>query len=143
MAIEESRYVERERIYRVVGFREEMRLSKLSLVRYMLLSLGLISKNESRQSLIKLFSLLLDALKEEKGLTIYEIVQKLKDVDEKTIYYHLKRLKEQGFVKKKDGEYFLIGFSSNFIEEIRTLYKEDLDKMLKGMEKAFNSYLNK
>ncbi len=140
--IPESELIKKEFVLRVLYPDSSVKLSKQSSIRFIALSLGLISPNESRTAVLDILEVLLDSHMEGKGLTSYEIIEKLKskNIDEKTIYYHLKKLADYGIITKKSGEYFVgDGFEKDFTKIVENLYKSALNDMLSSVKEVYLS----
>ncbi len=107
----ESKYIEEEIIIRKMVPAEDVKLTTKAKTRWLALSLGLISPNETRRHLLDILEVLLKAKGSDQPLGIEEIKlhlnQEGKQVSEKTIYYHINRLKAQGFVSKVGKKYLL------------------------------------
>ena len=140
--IPEASLIKKEITIRVLHPDENVKLSKQSAIRFIALSLGLISPNETRTGLLDVFEVIFDAHIDERGITSYEIIKKLenKEIDEKTIYYHLKRMQELGIINRKSGEYFLgDGFEKDFIKVIEKTYKENVEEMVSSLREVYRS----
>lgn len=138
----EAKLIKEERTIRVLHIGEEVKLSKQSSIRYIALSLGLISPKETRTGFLEVFEALMDSFMEGKGIVIKELTEKLekKGIDEKTIYYHVKRLQNLGIVKKREGEYFIgDGFEKDFVKIVEESYKKTMDEMLNNIKEVYTS----
>lgn len=104
--IPEAQGIEKEMTLRLIPLTQSTKLTKESLLRWLLLSLGLISKNESRTGALEVISEIASA----DGLEISEIISRLKGrVNEKNIYYHIRKMEEAGVIEKERNgrRYFL------------------------------------
>ncbi len=96
--IPESELIRRDFIVRQMDFPENVAFTKKSLLRWCCLSLGLISKNESRDKGFLVFDALFTFLfTKKKNPTTLEIQEHIKEkskveMSEKLIRYHLNRL---------------------------------------------------
>ena len=125
--------------FRVVSLPMEVKLHKEELIRYIAVSLGLISPKESRQKFLAVFGKLLEGFIKGKHYTIEELKEET-GLEEKIIYYHLKKLKERGLITKQNNAYTIgDGFEINFIKILRKSYEEKMGEMLEKVEEAFNS----
>jgi hypothetical protein len=93
----------------------EVKLTKRGLVRYIALSLGLISPNESRTLMLDILESLFSAhfSNEEPDINqLMERINSLRPADSpaqiKAVRYHLHQLKERGILQRKDGKYKFI-----------------------------------
>ncbi|MEM4366715.1 MAG: helix-turn-helix domain-containing protein [Candidatus Anstonellales archaeon] len=102
--IPEAQGIEKEFTLRLIPLSQSTKLTKESLLRWLLLSLGLISRNESRTGALEIIAEIASA----EGLEVSEIVARLKGrINEKNVYYHIKRMEEAGLIEKKGKKYFL------------------------------------
>jgi len=113
MAILESSLIRQEFIVRDMQLFSEVKLTRRGLVRYLALSLGLISANETRTLMIDIFDALLKAhfASEEPDMSrIMELVNQVREKNEspaqiKAVRYHIHQLKERGLLERKAGKY--------------------------------------
>jgi DNA-binding transcriptional ArsR family regulator len=140
--IPESKLIKKELVFRVMAFDPEIKLSKKSIIRFIALSLGLISPKETRKHALAILEILLDEFLQGRGITASEIIKKasLESIDDKTVYYHLKKLEEFGFATKKGGGYFIgDSYEKNLLSIVKSHYSKNIDEMLQGLEKAYLS----
>ncbi|MCK4319378.1 helix-turn-helix domain-containing protein [Candidatus Micrarchaeota archaeon] len=130
--IPESKYIESELILRKMSLPEEVLLTRKSLIRWIALSLGLVSPQESRTNILELLDLL---IKNKEGITAKELSSQL-SMSEKTIYYHLQKLVENGFLKRKKGSYYIS--DSSLSQAIKSAYQERFELSLKNISKALD-----
>lgn len=110
MAFPEAGLIDCDLLIRDMQLTREVRLTRKSLVRWLALSLGLISPNESRTTMLELLdALLYFQLAEKKDPEIREIMDYIKQEsgngNEKAVRYHLFQLKNTGLVERKKGKY--------------------------------------
>jgi hypothetical protein len=111
--IPEAELVRKDFTVRQIDFPDSICLTKKSLLRWCALSLGLISKNESRDKAIVILDILFTYLFKEKlnptTLDIQaELVKKYKiKTSEKLIRYHLNRLIELNIIERKNNKYYI------------------------------------
>jgi hypothetical protein len=113
MEINESKLIEHELVIRKLRLPKEVLETRRSIVRWLALSLGIINPGESRQSIIPV----LDALlyfqftkkldPNVKEMSTY-ISGTWEAINEKTLRYHLLRLKKANLAGNSKGQYFLI-----------------------------------
>ena len=114
MAMPERELIRGECIVRELQFNEDVKLTRKGLVRYIALSLGLISPNESRTGLLEVLEALLSFHYARREGTadpdIYGILEKMKEIrkgepNPKAVRYHLLQLKKLGLVETKKRRY--------------------------------------
>lgn len=123
-------------------------LTKKSLLRWIALSLGLISENESRSTVIEILdAFFFFVFSREKNPSSQQIRAFLKKnrslkVSEKLVRYHLNRLCELGFVVHQKGKYSLNpapdAERSDFAAAFRYWYKRELEDSLPIIERALS-----
>jgi hypothetical protein len=99
--IPESKYIKNELTLRDMALPDEVKLTRKSLVRWLALSLGLISPNESRMLMLDLLDVLFYFHVKQESPTTQRILDRLEEVtgekpNPKAVYYHLLKLKENG-----------------------------------------------
>lgn len=142
--IPEAGLIKRELVVRNMALTDEVRLTRKSLVRWIALSLGLISPNESRTIVIDVLDVLLKEFAHGKKPTTKEIYEKVgkkrKDsVSEKTVYYHLQRLANKGLIQREKGQYFISKDREQLREAIRKVYTKEFDEAFGNIGKALDS----
>jgi hypothetical protein len=114
MAMPESELIRGECLVRDLQFNEDVKMTRKGLVRYLALSLGLISPNETRTGLLEVLEALFHFhMKRREGAQdpdIYEILRKIKEIKKeepnpKAVRYHLLQLKKQGIIETKKRRY--------------------------------------
>jgi predicted transcriptional regulator len=142
--IPEAEHIKKEMILRNMALPDEVRLTRKSLVRWIALSLGLISPNETRTIVIDVLDVLLDEFSREKKPTTKEIhlgVQKKRkdEVCEKTIYYHLQRLAAMGLLQREKGQYFISKDKEKLKDSVRKVYAREFDEAFEKIGKALDT----
>ena len=142
--IPEAGLIKRELVVRNMALTDEVRLTRKSLVRWIALSLGLISSNESRTIVIDVLDVLLKEFAHGKKPTTKEIYEKVgkkrkEPVSEKTVYYHLQRLANMGLVQREKGQYFISKDKEKLREAIKKVYTREFDEAFGNIEKALDS----
>jgi predicted transcriptional regulator len=134
----EAKYIEKELVLRKMLVSNEIDLTRRSKVRWLALALGLINPNETRHHFLDVFEVLLLAKSHDKYLSIEEIAKELnangKKMDEKTIYYHIQRLKSYGLVSKKGKKYILGREGIGLKEFLSDLIRKEVDESLTRIE---------
>jgi DNA-binding transcriptional ArsR family regulator len=115
MELPESKLIKSEIILRDMDLTNEVKMTRKSLVRWLALSLGLISKKESRQSVLNVLeALLYYHLKEKKEPNYQDLVDYFNknnlQMNEKTVRYHLTQLRKSGVLEENRGVYRFAGF---------------------------------
>jgi len=114
MEINESKLIEHELTLRNLRITKEVTETRRSLVRWLALTLGVISPGESRLSAVPVLdAILYFQFKEKKDPTVDELIEYIGkswgEINEKTLRYHLLQLKKTNFVNNSKGKYFLVG----------------------------------
>lgn len=114
MGMPESSLVRGECLVRDLQLNDDVKMTRKALVRYLALSLGLISKNETRSGMLEVLEALLyfHHNHQQTGAHpgIYEILEKIKEIKKaepnpKAVRYHLLELKKQGIIEAKKRRY--------------------------------------
>lgn len=140
----EGKLIKNELVLREMGLPDDVRLTKKSLVRWVALSLGLISPNESRTISLDVLETLINFHIQKLQPTTKEILDELSkngvQADEKSVYYHLLKMKDAGLIDRKDGKYFFgEGEGAKLSATIRKIYQEKFDKSFRNIDEALNS----
>ncbi len=142
--IPESKYIKKEITIREMGLNEEVKLTRGSLVRWVALSLGLISPNESRKLLIDLLDVLFEFFAKGEEPTTKEILEALEkkkksEVNAKAVYYHLQKLKDRGLLQREKGKYFISREQGKLSEALKGIYMRDVDSAFSNIENALRA----
>ena len=114
MGMPEKELIRGECLVRDLQFNEDVKMTRKSLVRWLALSLGLISQNESRTGLLEVLEALLFFHYERRETRvdpdIYQILEKVGEIrkeepNPKAVRYHLLQLKKLGIVEAKKRKY--------------------------------------
>ncbi|MDD5022922.1 MAG: hypothetical protein PHU63_02015 [Candidatus ainarchaeum sp.] len=129
--IPESKLIRSEITIRDMAINDEIKLAKKSMVRWLALSLGLVSPNESRTLIFDILEVLFYAHIKKEQLTSQQIFDKLESItsektNEKAVYYHLLKLKEKGFLMGRDKKYFLTDENKSLSEFLKSFYSEKI-----------------
>ncbi|MDO8627218.1 MAG: hypothetical protein Q7K42_02025 [Candidatus Diapherotrites archaeon] len=109
----EANLVRRTFTVRDMDFPPEVKLTKRSLLRWFALATGLISENESRDTVFDILdAVFFLCLKKKETPTTLELQACIKEktgkkVSEKLLRYHANRLVEIGFVRKKNNRFMI------------------------------------
>ncbi len=112
MVLNESQLIEKEITIRNLRLTSEVLETRRSLIRWMALSLGIINPGESRLSSIAVLDALVHynfIVRQEPGIEeLKEYINKnWEEINEKTLRYHLLRMKRMGFVENSKGKFYL------------------------------------
>lgn len=140
--IPESKLIKSEITIRELSLPDDVVLARKSLIRWLALSLGLITPNESRRLLLDVFDALLDFHVSGEAPTTKDILDKLESKTKakqnpKAVYYHLLKLKEFGLISRKKGRYsFGDGNGKRLSELFRQFYVMKANQAFENIEAA-------
>lgn len=114
MEVNESKLIERELTLRDLRINKEVTETRRSIVRWLALSLGIISPGESRLTAVSVLDgLLYYQFKERKDPSVEELMvyigKSWGEINEKTLRYHLLQLKKTNIITNSKGKYSLVG----------------------------------
>jgi DNA-binding transcriptional ArsR family regulator len=141
--IPESKYIKKEITLREMALPDEVKMTRKSLVRWLALSLGLISANESRWLMLDLLDVLFLFHVKKEQPTTQQIISKLEEAtgkkqNPKAVYYHLLKLKEAGIITRKKGNYSIgDGDWVKLSEHFRQFYAKRSEEAFKNIDEAF------
>jgi hypothetical protein len=131
----------------------EVKLTKKSLLRWFALSTGLITEKESRTTgldvLDALFFLQLSKNKKPSTLEIQQLIKSKRgrEVSEKLIRYHLKRLIDLGFLRRKKNKYLFNNAPEGDHTDLKSAYNhwvsQNVAKSLQNTEKVLDQLAKK
>jgi len=142
--IPESKFIKNEITLREMSLPDEVKLTRKSLIRWIALSLGLISPNESRKLMLDILEVLFLFHIQKEQPTTKDILSKLKEMtgkeaNPKAVYYHLLKLKEAGVISRKKGNYCIgEGEWSKLSEQFKQLYNKRSDEAFTKIDDAFS-----
>ncbi len=137
----EKELIKSEITIRLLALDTSTKLSKDALVRWLSLTLGLISPNETRTSFIKLLDKLIES-HFKGGITMDDLIEygKKQGIAEKTVYYHIARLKKLGLVSKVSNKYVMgDGFERDLSKIILKAYKKQMEEVYTLIEEAIRA----
>lgn len=109
MSLPESELIRSEIVLRDMQFLSEVKLAKKSLIRWLALSLGLISPNESRTLILDILEALFGFHFKSHEPTMHEIISSVAKIkpksNHKAVRYHIGQLKKQGILSRTKGHY--------------------------------------
>lgn len=140
----EGKMVKGELLLRDMSLPDDVKLTRKSLVRWIALSLGLVSPNESRTIVLDVLEALINFHIKKMQPSTKEIIEELArmgvQADEKSVYYHLLRMKEAGLVGKRDGKHFFgEGEDAKLSQIVRKIYQEKFDRSFRSVDEALNA----
>jgi hypothetical protein len=149
MEMPEAHLIRGECLVRDLQFNEDVKLTRKALVRWLSLSLGLISPNETRAGLLEVLeALLYFHFKRKHGGAdpdIYQLLEKVKEIrkeepNPKAVRYHLLQLKKLGIIEAKKRKY---RFALSPMQEDDSLatalsyaYRQKMDSSFEKIKKA-------
>ncbi|MFP3949661.1 MAG: hypothetical protein ACLFUZ_01025 [Candidatus Micrarchaeia archaeon] len=142
--IPEAELIKNEMVLRNMALTDDVKLTRKSLLRWIALSLGLISPNESRTIVIDVLDVLLREFangRKPSTKGIYEKVSKKRkdSVSEKTVYYHLQRLANLGLIQRERGQYFISKEKEGLKNSIRKIYEKEFDEAFGNIDRALDA----
>jgi hypothetical protein len=152
MKLNESELIEKEITLRNVRLTNEVLETRRSSIRWLALSLGVLNPGESRLSAVAI----LDALvhfqfvkktdPEVKELMDY-INANWETINEKTLRYHLLRMKKMGLIENSQGKFYFkppsIGDRYDAGTWSLNLFKSDYDEIAKKIDEVIKSIKSK
>ena len=151
MEMPESELIRGECLVRELQLREDVRLTRKGLVRWLALSLGLISPKESRTGLLEVLEALLFfhyRRRETKcDPDIHQLLEKIKEIrkgepNPKAVRYHLLQLKRLGIIETKKRRYrFVLApmqEDEDLAESLSHVYRQRMDASFEKMKRALS-----
>lgn len=153
MALPESSLIRQEHVIRDMQLLGEVKLTRRGLVRYLALSLGLISPNESRTLMLDIFDAMLKAHFAQEEPDIHRVMELINDIrgkdspaQVKAVRYHMHQLKEKGLLARKCGKYSFIlppmAEDKDLGYAFEHLYLTNTKNAFEKVRKAVNSIKN-
>lgn len=151
MEMPESALIRGEVTVRELQLSEEVKLTRKGLVRWLALSLGLISPKESRAGLLEvleaLFYFHFRKREQHSDPDIHEILAKIKEIKKaepnpKAVRYHLLQLKKLGIIETKKRKYRFVLAPMQENEELSAalshVYRQRMDSSFEKVKKALS-----
>lgn len=151
MQMPESELIRGECLVRDLQFNEDVKLTRKGLVRWLALSLGLISPHESRTGLLEVFEALLffhfRRREEKSDPDIHQLLAKIKEIrkgepNPKAVRYHLLQLKKLGMIETKKRKYRFVLAPLQENDDLATglsyVYRQRMDSSFEKMKKAIS-----
>ncbi|MFC2175275.1 hypothetical protein ACFLQ2_05455 [archaeon] len=127
--VPEKELIKREYTVRDMRLPQETRLTKQSLLRWLCLSLGLLSPDESRQAVLPIMDSFLDLQFKGQKPTVSELSEK-SGQPEKAVRYHMHRLVALGLAAEEKRRYFFVMDSSSDSLSLAKSFKEHYSESL-------------
>lgn len=140
--IPEAKLIKTEIVIRELTLPDDVLLARKSTVRWLALSLGLITPNESRTLLLDIFDVLLDFQMKGVQPTTKEIIDGLErkakeKQNPKAVYYHLQKLTNMGILTRKKGKYYFGDGDGKSVSDVfKEFYRNKTDSTFNNIEKA-------
>lgn len=138
--VPEKELIKREYVVRDLRLPSDTKLTRQSLLRWICLSLGLLSPGESRQSILPIMDSFIVFQLRGTAPSVAELAEK-SGQPEKTVRYHLNRLVALGIAEEHKRKYrFTPDASSNSLSLAKTFhehYTQSLTASLSSIESAF------
>lgn len=151
MEMPEAALIRGECLVRELQLNEEVKMTRKSLVRYLALSLGLISPNETRTGLLEVLeALFYFHFRRRHGASdpdIYQLLAKVKEIrkgepNPKAVRYHLLQLKKLGIIEAKKRKYRFALAPMQEDESLATalsyVYRQRMDSSFEKIKKAIS-----
>lgn len=151
MGMPESQLIRGECLVRDLQLNEDVKLTRKGLVRWLALSLGLISPNETRTGLLEVLEALLFFHYEKREThsepDIHMLLEKIREIrksepNPKAVRYHLLQLKKLGIIETKKRKY---RFSLAPLQEnddlsaaLAFVYRQRMDSGFEKIKKALS-----
>ncbi len=138
----EAKHVINEITVRKLTLSDEL-MSRKALIRWLALSLGLISERESRTLILPILEKSLELSEKNDKFTSKELIDAVKGMSpeykEKAIRYHISQLKKKGILFELNREYYLGDPSKGKSpeERLRSFYIEEVKQVFESIEHVF------
>lgn len=151
MEMPESSLIRGECLVRDLQFSEEVRLARKALVRWLALTLGLISPAESRTGLLEVLEALFYFHYRKSAMhsdpDIHQLLEKIAEIrkgepNPKAVRYHLLQLKKLGIIETKKRRYrFVLSPSQengDLSAALSHVYRQRMESSFEKMKKALS-----
>ena len=148
MPLPEASLISSEITLRDMHLSQDVKLTRKSLIRWLALSMGLISPNETRTTMLDLLeSLFYFQFAEKQDPDVRDLMSYMQaefgknGSNEKAVRYHLLQLQNMGLIERKKGKYFFtvspLSEKGDFSATVDFVYKRRCDVALAKMKEAF------
>ncbi len=143
--IPEAELVKKTVTFRVMKVPDDPVMPKDSLLRWLCLCLGLISENESRDTVVRVLDSVLSWQAKGVDPTAEEIAEEVPGASEKTVRYHLKRMCDAGVLEKNGKKYSLTRADDDprLLSFPKAFFLRNADEASAPAEKVFARLLEK
>jgi len=150
--LNEAELIEREITIRDLRLTKEVVETRRSIVRWLALSLGIINPGESRLSAIAVLdALIYHQFIKKTDPNIDDIISYInsnwQQMNEKTLRYHLLRMKNMGFLENSQGKFYFkapsIGDKYDIASWADNLFAEDYKEVRNKIKEAMNELKNR
>jgi DNA-binding transcriptional ArsR family regulator len=150
--LSESELIEKELTLRNLRLTKEVLETRRSIVRWLALSLGVLNPGESRQSAVAVLDALVyykfvERTTPDVGQLVAYIGKNWEEINEKTLRYHLLRMKRMGLVENSQGRFYLrppaTGDGSDAYTWAMGLYEKDYKEIAAKIGDAVKELRNK
>src|SRR5271157_2542012 len=150
--LSESGLIEKEVTLRNLRLTKEVLETRRSIVRWLALSLGVLNPGESRLGAVSVLDALVHYRFVEKtapdvGQLMVYIGKNWEEINEKTLRYHLLRMKRMGLVENSQGKFYLkppsTGDGSDAYTWAMGLYEKDYREIAEKIGDAIKELKNK
>lgn len=151
MELPEAELIRKTIILRKLDLPPSVLLTKRSLLRWLALSLGLISENESRTALLEIMdALFYFLLKKGKNPTSEEIKNYLErekhmQVSERLVRYHLNKLISLGLLTRKNARYYINPAPNAERDDVAAsvdfYIKKEVEEWSEQIKRALNKFI--
>ncbi len=148
MGFPESELIKDEVVLRDIKISQDVLLSRKAMVRWLALSLGLISPNETRTLMLDILEVLLYFHFKNKNPDIHNILDALEknkkeEPNPKAVRYHLLQLKNKGIIDSKQRKYHFITGSlpeNNDLDiSLEEIYNKKIESSFKQIKKVLKA----
>ena len=152
MELNEAELIEKEMTIRNLRLTKEVLETRRSIARWLALSLGVINPGESRLSAVAVLDALMNFQFTKQQDPTYDeleryISEKWEPMNEKTLRYHLLRMKKLGLVENSKGKFYLkppsVGDRFDANTWASMLFSEEYKQIAQKVTEAINELRNK
>ena len=150
--LSESELIEKEVTLRNMRLTKEVLETRRSIIRWLALSLGVINPGESRLSSLAVLDALVNfQFVKRTDPSISELVDYItknwEPINEKTLRYHLLRMKKAGIVENSQGKFYLkppaVGDKYDALTWASALYENDYKEIASKISEAVKELKSK
>lgn len=152
MELNEAELIEREMTLRNLRLTKEVLETRRSIARWLALSLGVINPGESRLSAVAVLDAMMNFQFMKQQDPTYDdleryISENWEQMNEKTLRYHLLRMKKLGLIENSKGKFYLkppsVGDRYDASVWASTLFNEEFRQISQKVAEAIKELKNK